>query len=114
MYNYCSIGLDAKFCLGFHNMREKYPYLFKSRVGNKFIYGQLGMENLITKKNVNLGKNATLICDDRVVELPDCENLIFLNISSWQLNFFKKRYNFLNKIILNRAGGATKLWPQTD
>ena len=32
MYNYFGIGLDAKYCLGFHQLRKKYPYLFKTRV----------------------------------------------------------------------------------
>jgi diacylglycerol kinase (ATP) len=32
MYNYCGIGLDAKFCLSFHNLRETKPHLFQSRV----------------------------------------------------------------------------------
>jgi diacylglycerol kinase (ATP) len=32
MYNYVGVGLDAKVALSFHNMRKKYPYLFKSRV----------------------------------------------------------------------------------
>ena len=32
MYNYCGIGLDAKFALSFHNLREKSPNLFQSRV----------------------------------------------------------------------------------
>ena len=35
MYNYFGIGLDAKFCLGFHNLREKKPHLFQSRVWKK-------------------------------------------------------------------------------
>ena len=34
MYNYCGIGLDAKFCLSFHNLRETKPHLFQSRVFN--------------------------------------------------------------------------------
>ncbi len=42
MYNYFGIGLDAKFCLNFHNLRQKNKNLFKSRIGNKFIYGQMG------------------------------------------------------------------------
>ena len=32
LYCYFGIGLDAKVCLDFHKSREKYPYLFKTRV----------------------------------------------------------------------------------
>lgn len=32
MNNYCGIGLDAKIALSFHNLREKSPSLFQSRV----------------------------------------------------------------------------------
>ena len=32
LYCYFGIGLDAKVCLNFHRTREKYPYLFKTRV----------------------------------------------------------------------------------
>ena len=39
----------------------------------------------------NFLKTAKLICDGRTVELPDVENIIFLNINSW-------------------AGGAKDLW----
>ena len=39
MYCYFGIGLDAKVCLDFHKTRDKYPYLFKTRIGNKFMYG---------------------------------------------------------------------------
>jgi hypothetical protein len=38
MYNYCGIGLDAKYCLDFHNLRSKNPNFFKSRIGNKYLF----------------------------------------------------------------------------
>ena len=31
------IGLDAKYALGFHKLREKYPKLFKTQVIYSFI-----------------------------------------------------------------------------
>lgn len=45
MYNYFGIGLDAKFCNDFHNLRNRNPRLFKSRIGNKFIYGHMGLND---------------------------------------------------------------------
>lgn len=56
MYNYFSIGLDAKYCLEFHNLRAKKPHLFKSRIGNKFIYTNMGIGDLITGRKNGLAK----------------------------------------------------------
>ncbi len=96
MYNYFSIGLDAKTCYNFHKLREKHPSLFKSRVGNKFIYSQIGAADMLMGKNFNLDKLCILKVDDKVVEIPNnIQNLVFLNITSW-------------------AGGATNLWNIND
>lgn len=35
MLNYFGVGLDAKIALDFQNRRDKYPFLFKSRVINQ-------------------------------------------------------------------------------
>lgn len=43
MQNYFGIGLDAQFCLRFDRLRKKYPSLFRFRIGNKFIYSQIGL-----------------------------------------------------------------------
>jgi diacylglycerol kinase (ATP) len=73
-------------------MRKRYPGLFKSRVGNKFIYTHLGTIDLIGGYHERIGNSLTLVCDGVRIPLPaDIENLIFLNISSW-------------------AGGARNLW----
>lgn len=56
MYNYFSIGLDAKTCLNFHKLREKYPALFVSRIGNKFIYSQIGAADMFVGNNRDLSK----------------------------------------------------------
>jgi hypothetical protein len=36
------IGLDAKICKDFHDIREKFPQLFFSQFSNKLIYTQIG------------------------------------------------------------------------
>jgi len=71
LYNYCGIGLDAKMALNFHNLRKSYPYLFKSRVGNKFIYTQRGLNHLFAGKKIMLSKCLKLYCDDKLIILPD-------------------------------------------
>jgi diacylglycerol kinase (ATP) len=47
IYNYIGIGLDAKICKDFHDMREKYPQLFFSQFSNKLIYTQIGTLDLL-------------------------------------------------------------------
>ncbi|KAH7372405.1 hypothetical protein KP509_17G002200 [Ceratopteris richardii] len=37
-YNYFSIGMDAQVAYGFHNLREKSPYLAQGPVSNKIVY----------------------------------------------------------------------------
>lgn len=81
MYNYLGFGLDAKVALGFHQLRKKYPYLFKSRVvdlfypyekvGNKFFYTQVGTQHLLTGKKMALMKTLQITCDGREIKLPD-------------------------------------------
>ncbi|KRX09440.1 ATP-NAD kinase-like domain [Pseudocohnilembus persalinus] len=98
MYNYFSLGLDARVCYGFHDLREKHPYLFKSRIGNKFIYTHIGTVDLLQQKTAGFAQNkpsldkyTELVVDGKKIELPEVENLAFVNISSW-------------------AGGAQNLW----
>lgn len=56
MYNYFSIGLDAKYCLEFHNLRARKPHLFKSRIGNKFIYTHMGLGDFLSRRRSGLAK----------------------------------------------------------
>lgn len=42
--------LDARVCNGFHKLREEKPYLFKSRIGNKFIYTHVGTMDMLSHK----------------------------------------------------------------
>ena len=53
MYNYCGIGLDAKYCLGFHELRNSHPFLFFSQFINKFIYSHIGTLDFINRKIKN-------------------------------------------------------------
>lgn len=46
IYNYMGMGLDAKICKDFHDIREKYPQLFFSQFSNKLIYTQIGTIDL--------------------------------------------------------------------
>ncbi|KAL4463047.1 hypothetical protein ABPG72_009190 [Tetrahymena utriculariae] len=92
MYNYFSIGLDAKTCLNFHKLRERQPGLFVSRVGNKFIYSQIGAADIILGRKVDFSQLCEILVDGKKVDIPEgIQNLVFLNITSW-------------------AGGATNLW----
>jgi len=95
LYNYLGIGLDAKFALGFHNLRQKYPQLFKSQLGNKFIYGNMGAVDLLMGKKMNLAKNLTITCDGNVVTLPDLECIVIQNINYW-------------------GGGVCNVWGESD
>ncbi|CAD8054031.1 unnamed protein product [Paramecium sonneborni] len=94
LFNYFGIGLDAKFCYDFHNLRQTSPQLFKSRLGNKLIYTHMGLNDLIKNEKSGLGKRIKVTCDDVIVDIPDqVENVIILNINSW-------------------SGGVTGLWEQ--
>lgn len=37
-YNYFSIGMDAQVAYGFHNLRERQPYLAQGPISNKLVY----------------------------------------------------------------------------
>lgn len=63
MFNYCSLGLDAKMCMGFHELRKTHPHLFKSQVGNKFIYTKLGANHLLFDDKMKLDEVLTIYCD---------------------------------------------------
>ena len=51
MYNYLGVGLDARVCKDFHDMREKYPKLFFSQFSNKLVYTQMGAADLFAASN---------------------------------------------------------------
>ncbi|CAD1473799.1 unnamed protein product, partial [Heterotrigona itama] len=84
MNNYFGIGLDADLCLDFHNAREENPNKFKSRLRNKGVYVTMGLRKMVKRKPCkDLHKEIRLEVDGRVVELPQVEGIIILNILSW-------------------------------
>jgi hypothetical protein len=54
IYNYLGVGLDAKICKDFHEMREKHPELFFSQFSNKLIYTQMGIVDVIAGNKISL------------------------------------------------------------
>ncbi|KAG1677798.1 hypothetical protein FOA52_008562 [Chlamydomonas sp. UWO 241] len=81
MNNYVGIGIDAKVALEFHTMRDNFPSLFQSQLGNKMWYTGVGTVDLLRRSCSNLHKRLRLECDGAVVELPaDAEGLVILNI----------------------------------
>ncbi|XP_020283288.1 diacylglycerol kinase theta isoform X2 [Pseudomyrmex gracilis] len=86
MNNYFGIGLDADLCLDFHTMREENPNKFNSRFRNKGVYIRIGlrkMVNNIRNPGVDLHKEVRLEVDGKLIELPQVEGIIILNILSW-------------------------------
>ncbi|XP_069782226.1 diacylglycerol kinase theta [Narcine bancroftii] len=81
MNNYCGIGIDAELSLDFHQAREEDPDKFSSRFHNKGVYVKVGLQKLSHTRSLH--KDLKLQVDDREVELPNIEGLIFLNIPSW-------------------------------
>ncbi|XP_019864703.1 diacylglycerol kinase theta isoform X3 [Aethina tumida] len=84
MNNYFGIGIDADLCLDFHNAREENPGKFSSRLHNKSVYVKMGLRKMVGPKMCkDLHKEVRLEVDGRLVELPQVEGIIILNILSW-------------------------------
>ncbi|XP_017764688.1 PREDICTED: diacylglycerol kinase theta isoform X3 [Eufriesea mexicana] len=84
MNNYFGIGLDADLCLDFHNAREENPNKFKSRLHNKGVYVSMSIRKMVKRKLCkDLHKEIRLEVDGKLVELPQVEGIIILNILSW-------------------------------
>ncbi|XP_046569665.1 diacylglycerol kinase epsilon-like [Haliotis rubra] len=83
MNNYASIGVDALVTLNFHKRRESWPWLFANRLINKFAYFTYGTKDVLERECKQLNKKMRVELDDRVLELPDIEGIVILNISSW-------------------------------
>lgn len=94
IYNYAGIGLDAKICKDFHEMREKHPELFFSQFSNKLIYTQMGLNDVLAGNNLHLSEMLTVKVDGNELLLEGFENVVFLNILHW-------------------GGGVTNLWKET-
>ncbi|XP_011051488.1 PREDICTED: diacylglycerol kinase theta isoform X5 [Acromyrmex echinatior] len=84
MNNYFGIGIDADLCLDFHNAREENPNKFKSRLRNKGVYVRMGLRKMVRRKLCKeLHKEIRLEVDGKLIELPQLEGIIILNILSW-------------------------------
>nr|CAD7568356.1 unnamed protein product [Timema californicum] len=93
MNNYFGIGIDADLCLDFHNAREENPNKFNSsanecqycfRLHNKGVYVKMGLRKMVGRKLCkDLHKEVRLEVDGKLVELPQVEGIIILNILSW-------------------------------
>ncbi|XP_051154846.1 diacylglycerol kinase theta isoform X5 [Leptopilina boulardi] len=84
MNNYFGIGIDADLCLDFHNAREENPNKFNSRLHNKGVYVKMGLRKMVGRKPCkDLHKEIRLEVDGKLVELPQVEGIIILNILSW-------------------------------
>ncbi|XP_031848599.1 diacylglycerol kinase theta isoform X5 [Nomia melanderi] len=84
MNNYFGIGVDAELCLAFHKAREENPDKFKSRIRNKGMYVTMGLRQMVKKTSCkDLHTKIRLEVDGRLVELPQVEGIIILNILSW-------------------------------
>uniref|UniRef100_A0A8B9I404 Diacylglycerol kinase n=1 Tax=Anser brachyrhynchus TaxID=132585 RepID=A0A8B9I404_9AVES len=81
MNNYCGLGIDAELSLDFHHAREEEPGKFNSRFHNKGVYVKVGLQKISHTRNLH--KDIKLQVDQREVELPSIEGLIFINIPSW-------------------------------
>jgi diacylglycerol kinase (ATP) len=95
MCNYFGLGVDAAVALDFHQMRERRPYLFFSRVVNKLWYMWKGATTLMENRCKEIGSKVKLECDGEEVQIPeDLEGVIVLNIPSFS--------------------GGTNLWGQDE
>uniref|UniRef100_A0A1X7V9D8 Diacylglycerol kinase n=1 Tax=Amphimedon queenslandica TaxID=400682 RepID=A0A1X7V9D8_AMPQE len=85
MNNYLGIGLDAEIALDFHQAREDHPEKFNSRLHNKGVYLQLGVQKTFSRDtSAELHQVMALKVDDKFVSLPTgLKGIVLLNIESW-------------------------------
>ncbi|XP_055381713.1 diacylglycerol kinase epsilon [Condylostylus longicornis] len=83
MYSYFSIGVDALVTYNFHKTRESKFYLLSSRIFNKLIYFGFGTQQIVQRDCENIEKRFELYLDNKLVELPELQSIVFLNIDSW-------------------------------
>lgn len=82
MYNYMSVGVDARVTLDFHRARSSALYL-GGRLINKALYLAFGTQQVVDRKCTGLEKEIQVELDGLVVELPELEAVVLLNIPSW-------------------------------
>ncbi|CAJ0958372.1 unnamed protein product, partial [Mesorhabditis belari] len=84
MNNYFGIGIDADVCLKFHNKRDANPEKFQSRLFNKTQYVKIGLQKALFERTCkDLWKRIELEVDGKIIELPNIEGIIVLNLLSW-------------------------------
>lgn len=86
--NYVDFGIAARIALKFHVLREAHPELFRSRLGNKFLYGEVGVRDFLVDQPVDL-LTTEIYCDGEPVDLEHLrfeggvEGLAVVNIPSF-------------------------------
>ncbi|KAH8371257.1 hypothetical protein KR093_006752, partial [Drosophila rubida] len=83
VYNYFSVGVDAYITYNFHKTRESRFYLLSSRIFNKLLYFTFGTQQVMQPDCERIEQKLILHLDNKLVELPELQSLVFLNIDSW-------------------------------
>ncbi|TMW41277.1 hypothetical protein DOY81_013644 [Sarcophaga bullata] len=83
VYNYFSLGVDALVTYNFHKTRESKFYVLSSRIFNKLIYFGFGTQQIVQRDCEGLNEKIDLYLDNELVELPELQSIVFLNIDSW-------------------------------
>ncbi|ALC40692.1 Dgkepsilon [Drosophila busckii] len=83
VYNYFSVGVDAYITYNFHKTRESRFYLLSSRIFNKLLYFTFGTQQVMQPDCERIEQKLILHLDNKRIELPELQSLVFLNIDSW-------------------------------
>ncbi|VDL81243.1 unnamed protein product [Nippostrongylus brasiliensis] len=63
--------------------RKSIPRVLSSRLLNKLLFFSFGTKDVFTRTCKGLRENISLYLDDKLVDLPDIEGIVFLNIQCW-------------------------------